>query len=201
LFALQRGDRFNCGEVRVEYDVDGRVNACDPYGCITFRVHDGSSITLNPVPPLYRPRVLASCLYLDLPEPIIVKDRLEVKLVAPFELEVRVGGIVVGYISPKRMKYILVGDVLDGIVCKYYASRLISSIDEVKEGEAIVRVKFKGSESLVPAIAFYITGVDLEAKNGLVHYPPLEVNISKRALSVRVSGKHILSQTFTMRVH
>jgi hypothetical protein len=200
LFSLGRGDRLVYGDVTVEYGVDGRVEACDSYGCHVFRVSGSERVTLNPVPPLHRPRPLSACLYLALSEPVVARDGVEVSLSAPFELEVRVGSIVVGYLSPTRAKYTLVGDVVDGVICRFYRSKLASSGAELGEGEGLVNVRFRGLESLIPAVAFYAAGLSLDVRDGVVWYPPLEASISRKAVSVRVSGRHILAQAFVMEV-
>jgi len=191
---VKRGDSLRYGDVEVSYDSSGRVEACDRYGCLRFHVVGGKEVVLKPVPPLRRPRPLSNCLYLEFPEPLLVGGGVELLVSAPFELEVSVGGVVAGYLSPRPVKHTLVGDVVDGVVCRYYRSRVIDGVEGLEDGEGVVKVRFRGDSALVPALAFYIVGVSLVFKDGVVCYPDVEASISRRTISVRVSGRGVFAQ-------
>ncbi len=214
MFVLERGQSLRYGLVEASVSENGLFEACDPYGCIRVQLSgENGSVVLNPVAPVYRPRQISGCLYLEFPAMLAVNPPMEVLAVSPFEFEVVVGGSVVGYLSPRRAKYTLIGDVVDGIVCRYYRSRVIGGESELIDGEAVVRIRFRGDRAVVPGVGFYVAGLRLAVRGGTVYYPLLDVSISKRVISARlqarlqqplhrhvVHGRLMFSQSFVMEV-
>ncbi|WP_055407666.1 DUF432 domain-containing protein [Pyrodictium delaneyi] len=193
---LEPGGELTFGRIRARLGSDGSLEACDDYGCIKARVPHGSSVFMDPVPPLNRPSRISNCLYIEFEEQLIVPGgRSSFWTTAPYEFMVHVNGIVLGYLSPLRVKYTLIGDIVDGVVCRYHRAIVTSSHRELTAGGGLglVSVRFRGSPGKVPGIGFYAAGAPLFTNGSFVYYPEIEAEVDQLRLSVRATQRPPLS--------
>ena len=187
---LERGSSFRRGFASVEYSSAGFLEFCDPYGCTRVRLVEHDSVYLDPVPPIHRPQALSSCLYLEFSEPIVVGERTtSIWATAPYDLVVHVDGSTLGYVTPFRVKYTLVGGIVDGTICRYHVTRTALSPEGLEPGEnAVIRIDVSGVRGLVPGIGFNAALVRyyLDERNR-VYYPVLVAKREPHHVTARLS--------------
>jgi hypothetical protein len=147
---------------------------------------------LDPVPPLNRPSRISNCLYIEFEEQLIVPGgRSSFWATAPYDLMVHVNGIVLGYLSPLRVKYTPIGDMVDGVVCRYHRSMVAGSHSELAAGGGLglLMIRFRGSPGKVPGVGFYAAGVPLFTDGSLVYYPEVEAEVDQLRLSARATQR------------
>ncbi len=190
---LKAGDVVEYGVSKIVFDKQGRLEACDPYGCVDLRVPIASKIYIEPIPAITRPQQLTECIYVDFAEPIAF-DGGETSLwfLAPFELAVAYKERTVVSISPTKVKYTLVGDLVNGIVCRYHKSIAGFSRNDilgcVEPGLGLVRAIVKGKAATIPGIGFYVSGLPLYVdEEGFIYYPLVEVEVVEGAIQNRTT--------------
>jgi len=189
---LEPGGELAFGRIRARLSDDGSLEACDDYNCIRARVPRGSSVMLDPVPPLNAPSRISNCLYIEFEEQLIVPGgRSSFWATAPYEFIAHVDGIILGYLSPLRVKYTLVGDIVDGVVCRYHRSMVADSHTKLAAGGGVglLPIMFRGSPGRVPGIGFYASGVPLFTDGSFVYYPEIEAEVDQLRLAVRATQR------------
>jgi len=190
---LSRGAVEEIGEARVRFGEDGLIEACDPHGCSRVRVPSGIvEVLLEPVAPFNRPRRLTGCIYVEFAEPLVYPGQgvRRFWFLAPYEVAVVAGGTVVAYVSPTRVKFTLVGDIVGGSVCRYYRSTVAEELDGLVRGVglAYVAADVEGEAVLMPGIGFYAVGLPLFTdEESRLYYPRLEVAARPPLLEVKAS--------------
>ncbi len=163
VYVLEPGSSVRVGEALVEYRRDGVLIASDSYG--GYRIYAGGlPVKVYPSQPLYRLRRLTDCLAIILDEDLVVPSsgRVSYWFKAPLELTVAIGGVVSARLSPRRVKHVLVGEIVDGVVCRSYHSSVYTEPPEPSEGEALVKVVFKPSVGFkLSMIVFYVDVCDI----------------------------------------
>ena len=191
LLRLAPGDRVEYGLATLDYRVDGVLEACDPYGCSRYRLHGGIVVEAYPAYPVHRPSRVADCVYVELEEELVVTpgSRLTLYTVAPFDVELRASTVVLSRLAPVKVKYTVVGDVVDGYLCRYYRGRAALSPSELSPGpgEALVAAVVRGS-GVLRGIGFSLDMVRLFVGE-TVSYTRLEVEVGQHTVTVRATGK------------
>jgi hypothetical protein len=190
---LEPGARLRYGELHLDYDAEGLLRACDPYGCVQVLVPYRAPVDLVPTYPVHRPQRVADCVYVELEEELVVTgSRFDGWAVAPFDVEVRVGDTVVAQLSPTRVKYTLVGGLDDGYVCRYYRSPLVKPGGweglVLQPGEALVEFSARGS-GVLRGLGMLLPMVRLYVGSSTVAYARLEVEVGSRTVTVRATGR------------
>jgi len=148
----------------------------DPYKDVVYRVEKNSTVDLIPVPPLHVPAKITNCLYLKLVRPLVISKGGEFWVKAPYELAVTVDGTVVDVVTPFRVKYALHGDVIDGVICRYFETDVFDEIPS--EGfEALMKVVFEKTPSatLYSYIVVPIEGADIFEYEGRYFFETVKV--------------------------
>ncbi len=187
---LRRGESLRYGLASIEYSGSGLIEYCDPYGCGKSRLVDNDVVYVDPVPPIHRPQMLSGCIYLEFSEPIVIGERtISIWALAPYELVIHVDETVLGYVSPFRVKYTLVGSIVDGTVCRYHPTRTVMRLDELEpRGLAIIRIDIGGVKGVVPGVGFNVALARfyLDEKNQ-VYYPVLIAKREPHHITARLS--------------
>lgn|GEM_PF-6211290 len=179
-----------CAEIeyglsKIVLDEQGRLEACDPYGCIRLRIPLSGKVHIVPVPAVSRPQQLTECLYVEFAEPIVFGgETSDLWFLALFELAVIYEEKTIAKISPTKAKLTLVGDLADGVVCRYHKSVAGFTRDAiasyVEPGLGFVRAEVGGDAAIIPGIGFYVRGAPLYVdQESRVYYPIVEVFVSK----------------------
>ncbi len=185
------GNSLEYGLLRINYSGDGVLEACDPYGCSRFRITGRSPVKLYPAHPVNRPQRIASCIYIEFEEELVIEKagRAKIYLVAPFDVELRVEEIAVAKLTPTIVKYTIVGDIVDGHLCRYYRSKAAQKLEELGPGpgEAIVEANIRG-HGVLRGIGFSVEGATIYVGK-VVAYARLEVELGAKTVTVRSTGK------------
>ncbi|BEP17884.1 hypothetical protein PYJP_12360 [Pyrofollis japonicus] len=195
---LRRGDSRAIGECRLAYSVDGVFEFCDPFGCRRALLTEHDTVYADLVPPLYRPQPLTSCIYLEFSDPVIIGAKTTTLwATAPYELLIHVNDTAIAYVSPFKVKYTLVGDVIDGTVCRHHRSRAWLSLEEALRSAgiyALVRIDVSGVEGIIPGIGFNAALTELYIDDeGRLFYPILVARREPRHVAARLSSERPLA--------
>ncbi len=187
---LERGKTLRHGLASIEYSSAGLLEYCDPYGCGRARLVEHNSVYVDPVPPIHRPQMLSGCIYLEFSEPVVVgENTTSIWALAPYELVIHVDGTALGYVSPFRVKYTLVGGIVDGTICRYHLTRTALRLEELEpHGLAIMRIDVSGVRGVVPGIGFNAALIRFyldEASK--VYYPVLVAKREPHHVTARLS--------------
>ena len=188
---LGRGESLKYGLASIEHSSSGLLKYCDPYGCDKARLVEYDVVYVDPVPPIHRPQMLSSCIYLEFGEPIVVGEKTtSIWALAPYELAIHIDGAVLGYVSPFRVKYTLVGGIVDGTICRYHLTRTVLRLDELEpQGLAIVRIDVGGAKGVVPGVGFNVALARFyfDKKKKQVYYPVLVAKREPHHITARLS--------------
>jgi len=185
---LKTGVEVKYGLSKIVLNEQGRLEACDPYGCVNIRIPVGDEIYIEPIPATTRPQQLTECLYVEFTEPIAFGGgKLSLWFLAPFELAITYKERIVTSISPTKVKFTLVGDIVNGVVCRYHRSMVGFSrddvVDYVESGLGFVRAEVKGKAATISGVGFYVAGFPLYVdEEGLVYYPLVEAEVGEGAM-------------------
>jgi len=148
----------------------------DPYKDVVYRVEEDSSIDLVPVSPLHVPTKITNCLYLKLIRPLVISRGGEFWVKAPYELAVTVDGTAVDVVTPFKVKYALHGDVVDGVICRYFETDVFDKMPD--EGpEALMKVVFEKTPSttLYSYVVVPIEGAEIFEYEGKYFFETVKV--------------------------
>ncbi|WP_194840487.1 DUF432 domain-containing protein [Hyperthermus butylicus] len=191
LFELKPGSTLEYGLVRANYTENGELEVCDPYGCTRARILGSTRVGLQPVAPVHRPSRISNCIYLEFPEPLVVHSGTHIWAVVPFDLAVMTRSVVIGYVAPLRVKYTLIGDIVDGNICRYYRTRIAKepAVLKLEPGEAVMEIMFRGEEASLSGVGFHIAGLQFYSDGSIIYYPRLEVVVSGQRAESKLSGR------------
>ena len=187
---LGRGESLKHGLASIEHSGSGFLEYCDPYGCGGARLVEHDVVYVDPVPPIHRPQMLSGCIYLEFSEPIVVGEKTtSIWALAPYELVVHVDGTALGYVSPFRVKYTLVGGIVDGTICRYHLTRTALRPEELEpRGLAFIRIDVSGVRGVIPGIGFNAALVKFYLGAGnQVYYPVLIAKREPHHVTARLS--------------
>ncbi|WP_058370213.1 DUF432 domain-containing protein [Pyrodictium occultum] len=189
---LEPGGELSLGRLEAKLGTNGLLEACDGYNCIRARLPRGAAARLEPVPPVHVPSQMTNCLYLEFEEQLVTPGEHAVFwATVPYELAIYANGVLLGYLSPLRVKYTLVGDVVEGTVCRYHRSRASTDPRELQAGmeEALAAIEFRGAPGRVPGVGFHVADIPLYVKDGRVYYPLVRAEVGASRVSSRVDQR------------
>jgi len=182
---LKTGAEVRYGFSKIVLNNQGKLEACDPYGCVNIRMPVGDEVYIEPIPAITRPQQLTGCLYVEFIEPIAFGGgKSSLWFLAPFELAVTYKERIVARVSPTKVKFTLVGNIVDGVVCRYHKSAVGFSRDDVADnvepGLGFVRAEVKGKPATISGIGFYVAGLPLFVdEEYFIYYPLVEVEVNE----------------------
>lgn len=186
------GEEIQLGEATIKRTEEGDLEACDRYGCVSARVPPERFVYVVPIPAIYRVLSATPYIYVDFMKRILIEEDEDYWTLAPIELEVYAGELALVRLSPIMVKHTLIGDVLEGVLSRYYKADAVFDEDqlEYKLGTAIVRFIVKGSSVLLPGVGFNASGVEFYVdEQGRLYYPLLEVNVEGGVVNVKRQDK------------
>ena len=171
------------GEARIRRD--GEVLALeDPYSSETFVLRADEKVVLAPAPPLHVPQKVATHLLIELERPLIASEPAEFWVEAPYEIAVKVEGETIKYLSPVRVKHSLYGDIVDGVVCRYYRSGVYREPPQRLE-TASCKVTVEGEEARVlRKLVLPVENLRLYVWDGRVYYEEAKVELEPDLIRV-----------------
>ena len=191
---LGPGEREVIGDAVVEYGEDGLLRACDPHGCSVVRVPRRVLVDVEPVPGIARPRPLTSCIYVEFTDPFMhTGGRGELWFLAPYEVAVDIDDKIIARVTPVKAKFTLVGDIVEGTVCRYYRGPVFAGREEALEarrpGLALVKAVLEGGPAKLPGVGFHAATLPLYTDDeARIYYPVVEVEVEKGFLEVKSSS-------------
>ncbi len=124
--------------------------------------------------------------YVEFEEPIHASPGDLIWFYAPLELEVLLSGIPALRLSTTRVKYTLVGDVVDGIICRYHKSPAYPGDPPPPvEGLALAAAEVDGDPGILPGAGVGLASSTLyRGEDGSIYYSlqRLEIEGSTAAL-------------------
>ncbi len=191
-WSLGPGQWLQIGDVRIERSENGDVVACDRYGCAEARVPRERPVKAAPIPAIHRLLPATPYIYVEFERRIFIDDGEDYWALAPYEVEVYAGNLALVRLSPVKVKYTLVGDVVDGVLARYYRSVAAYDQEELPDptGTAVIRFVVKGSSVLLPGIGFNASVSTFYVdENGIIYYPLLEVETDGSLVTVKNTGE------------
>ncbi|MCE4610625.1 MAG: DUF432 domain-containing protein [Desulfurococcales archaeon] len=184
------GDSLVLGEARIERREDGDVTACDRYGCVEARVPPYLDVMAAPAPAIQRLLTATPYIYVEFEKRVYIEEGEDYWTLAPIEIEVYVRDTVLTRLSPAPVKFTLIGDVVDGLLARWFKSTIGYDRDELPdvEGTAIVRFIAKTTGVLVPGVGFNAANASFYAgDDGSIYYSLLTVEVDGNILTAKVS--------------
>ena len=189
---LEPGSWIEVGEARIERSSNGDVKACDSYGCTEARVPPGSPVYAAPIPSIHRVLAATPYIYVEFEKSVYINEGEDYWALAPYEVEVYTSNIAIARLSPVKVKFTLVGDVVDGILARYYRSEVGYRQDELPDptGTAVVRFIVYGGDIVLPGVGFNASQSKVYVDDdGLIYYPNLRVEVSEGVVTVKTTGE------------
>ena len=189
---IMPGEELRLADARITREPNGDLEACDRYGCASARVPPERPVYAVPIPAVYRVLPATPFIYVDFDKRIFVEQGEDYWITAPFEIEVYAGDLALIRLSPIKVKYTLIGDVIEGTLARYFRSDAVFDFEDLKyeEHTAIIRFFVRGSSVLLPGIGFRAAGVEFYVDDkGRIYYPMIEVTVSNGNVSVKTTNR------------
>ncbi len=159
----------------------------DPYSSQSFEVPEDVGVLIVPVLPMNVPKRVATHLYLSFESPIVFEEPTEIWAAMPYEVAVLAGDKVLKVMSPFKVKHTVFGTPADGLICRWYKTRLIDDPEGYAGVEALGKVTVKVEKpDVVSGLIFDMRDVNLyiaEAGEGLrVYYDLLSGKVKEGVL-------------------
>lgn len=182
------GQHVKIGRASVER-TSGSLKVKDGYSNREYVVDDGSRVELVPVPPFYVPQKVCYHLMIELENPIVVRGSKEAWVEGPYEIAVRVDGKNTHYLTPVKVKYTLYGDPVEGVVCRYFKSRIYDkprNSPELASANVVFRSKSTGK---VDRFVMHGAALTIFEKDDRYYYEVIYVNIGETITTVTLTDK------------
>jgi len=172
------GDKVVIGEAEVYRD-SSRVYVRDRYRTASYMVSKESTVVLKPTTPSNVPLRVADYLLLRFREPVLVSRDVNFWVKAPYELSLIVDDVVLTYVSPFKVKHTLQGEVVGGVICRYFMTDTYFEYPP-KGVEALVKVVVVAKQAtLLENITLPLSKVRIYVGNGGVYYNVVKVVSAK----------------------
>jgi len=135
-------------------------------------------VLINPVEPLNKPKEITPYLLIELEKPVIIEPKSVKRVFINFPVEIGVFIYlqkefeVLDILSLVNQKFTLYGSVKDGVICRYWKSKVYSSLplrDPLKEGVMELTIRNSMSSWIEVSIAvFDAYGMKIYYNNRLV---------------------------------
>ncbi len=174
----------------MERQPDGALRACDPHGCVEVSAKPEVKVVVVPLP-AGRRLLRVSHVYVEFERPVYAEPGDTVWFYAPVELEVRVGRVPVATLATSRVKYTLIGDVIDGIICRHHGSpaSLGGPPGEPPPGTALAAVRVTGEPGVHGGAGLVSDSRLYRDDSGNIYYEMHEVSVDSGLASVKARGE------------
>ncbi len=193
MLTVEDNSSIRIGEALIERKKN-KLALRDPYIQKEFTVFEDAVIELVSSPPLYVPKKITNCLFLQLKEPIVIRMPTTLRVAAPFELIVLIVRKPLLPLSPFRVKHTVVGSPADGLLCRWFPSELITE-PEIETIAAALELKVNGKGvHVIEGILIENVGsikMQSEATQWVlrVYYGPLQGKLDGAIIKTSGSGK------------
>ena len=116
---LEPGSSVKLCEASISYD-GTTLRGCDRYGCSEVQVRP--PIVVMPAPPILRPFTLTDVVYVEFEDKIFVEPKSTLWVGIPLDIEVVKAGRPVLRLSTTKVKYRLVGSLVEGVIARNHRS-------------------------------------------------------------------------------
>lgn len=175
--------KVKIGEAEV-VRVGDRLKVRDRYSVEEFLIDESEEVKVEPSPPINVPQKIASHLMIELESPILISGELEFWVEAPFEVAVKVRDKTIKYLSPIMVKHALYGDIVDGIICRFFKSKVSSKPFKSKE-VATCKIVANGEEVRpIRKLVLPVENLKLYSINGRVYYETVKVEVDPEVVRV-----------------
>ncbi len=189
---IEPGVELRIGEAVIRREEYGDVEACDLYGCARARVAPERVVEAHPVPAVYRILEATPYIYVEFEDRLYVEDGGFYWTLAPYDIEVYVGGLVLTRVSPVRVKFTLVGDVVEGILARHLRSPATWRREDLPDptGTAVVGFRVRGTPALLPGVGFNAGDAFFYVDDeGFIYYPLIEVQSDDGVVTAKTTDK------------
>ncbi|MEB2836769.1 MAG: DUF432 domain-containing protein [Desulfurococcales archaeon] len=183
---LAPGAEVRVGTASVRRLADGTVEGCDAHGCSRVRVPPSVEARVLPAPASRR-LLRVDYVYVEFEEPIHASPGDLIWFHAPLELEVTLGGVPALRLSTSRVKYTLVGDIVDGVICRYHKSPVyLGDPPPRMEGLALAAVEVDGDPGILPGAGVGLAVSTLyRGEDGSIYYSLQRLEIEGGTATLR----------------
>jgi|Deesub1362A_J573_1020465.scaffolds.fasta_scaffold00008_139 hypothetical protein len=176
---------YRAGEAYVKLDGDKLIIG-DRYTSRELIVSRGTEVEVRPVEPLHVPKNLTENLLIRLEKPLYTVEPMMTWVKAPYELEVRLNGSSIAYLSPTRVKYYLYGDVVEGVLCRYHETGVYDGEPGDTDGEALIRLLVTRVSKPMEYLLIPLENISVWEDDGKVYYNPILIEASGDELIIKV---------------
>jgi hypothetical protein len=186
---LRVGGEALIGEARIERGPDGLVRGCDPHGCVEVVARPEVPVALAPIP-AGRRLLEVSCIFVEFERPVYAEPGDTIWFHAPLDIDLRVGRVSAARLAAVRVKYTLLGDVVDGLLCRYYRSPASLGGPPAEPGPGVALAAARvGGEAGVHQGAALAADSRLYVGGGLVYYEMHGVSVDSGLATSKRLGR------------
>lgn len=167
--------------------VERKLILRDRYSYEEFMVSSDEDVELEPAPPIHVPKKIASHLMLSFEKPIVVRGASEFWVEAPYEVAVKIGGKILKYLSPVKVKHALYGDIVDGIICRFFKSGVSESPTEREEVAKCKVIVEGGGVGTIKRLVLPVENLMLYKVGRKVYYEVVKVEVEPEIARVTLT--------------
>jgi len=193
---LKVGETLSIGGAEVRRSEE-TIEYKDYYTAGTLIIPRNAKVDVIATPPLNVPKPKTKCLFLSLKTPAIISEGAVLKFYMPYELMVVINKKPVLALSPFKVKFILLGNPIEGQICRNYLSEIVGEparegrIDAVIEIDVVV-----GDTGLVEGVLIEDVGdvgITYEEVKGklLVTYESIKGKLEEKVIKAKGPGFNI----------
>jgi hypothetical protein len=195
---VTEGSRLVIGEAVIERS-NGKLVLSDRYSKSTYLVGKDAEVKLVPAPPFNVPQRVSDYLMMVFKTPLVVTDKMTLWVEGPYEIAVVVEGSIVKYLSPIKVKHALYGDVVDGLVCRYFETPIlnepfgkttVASSKIILEGEVTKEV----NKLVIP-----IKDLRFFESNGRFYYEVIEAELNEESIDIELTREPPIPNAIPIR--
>ncbi len=147
----------------------------DRYKSMEYIVDKGTEIEVSPARPNHVPANLTKHMLIDLEAPIYSVEPMMMWVTAPYELDIRLDGESIAYLSPVKVKYYLYGDAVEGVLCRYHQTKLYMD-EPMEEGDmASLKVLITKVSKPIKQLLIPLEGIHVYEDSEKIYYNPILV--------------------------
>ncbi len=188
---LKPGDQLEKCMIRVEYDKNGILKACDPYRCDEVLV--GGEIKFIVAPAIASPFRISSAIYVEFERSVFANKGDVLWATSPLELVIYKKNKPILNLPLTESKYTLVGSLVEGVIARYHRSQVNKNKEiDITHDDCVAKIAFyitQGSDKIkgVPFNAAHsVIYVD---KENIPYYSLVEVSVKDSILESKTTGK------------
>lgn len=164
----------------------------DPYISREYVISRGTGIGVEPSKPVHVPTHITDYLLIKLEKPLYTSEAMLAWVDAPYELDIRLDGVSIGYLTMAKVKYYLYGDVMEGDICRYHQTKIYNEVPEVEDSDrAYIRLLIKDMRKPLEYIYVHLDDIEIWEEDDTIYYSPLLIEGDKDEVVIKVVDRDL----------